>query len=109
MSAANSELLLQLLSDSSPLRIFSYGRLLTRIKSKLSHTLRTTVRTILQWVTCARRPLREEEILQVLAIEPDKADFTKGRKEFRDICKACGPIIEINESTVQFVHFSAKE
>ncbi|KAI2621405.1 hypothetical protein GGS26DRAFT_262370 [Hypomontagnella submonticulosa] len=87
----------------------AYGRLLTRIKSKLSHTLRTTVRTILQWVTCARRPLREEEILQVLAIEPDKADFTKGRKEFRDICKACGPIIEINESTVQFVHFSAKE
>ncbi|KAI0387921.1 hypothetical protein F5Y04DRAFT_274777 [Hypomontagnella monticulosa] len=87
----------------------AYGRLLARIKSKLTPTLRTTVRTILQWVACAQRPLREEEILQILAIEPGKPDFTKGRKEYRDICKACGPIIEINESTVRFVHFSAKE
>ncbi|KAI1379439.1 hypothetical protein F4677DRAFT_332829 [Hypoxylon crocopeplum] len=86
-----------------------YGRLLTRIKSKLTPTLRTTVRTILQWVACAQRPLTEEEMLQILVVEPGQPDFTKGRKDFRDIRKACGPIIEINEDSIRFVHFSAKE
>ncbi|KAI1470272.1 uncharacterized protein F4812DRAFT_259183 [Daldinia caldariorum] len=87
----------------------AYGRLLDRIKNKLAQALRNVVRTILQWVACAQRPLREEEILQILAIEPGKPDFTKGRKEFRDIFKACGPIIEVQSGTVRFIHFSAKE
>ncbi|KAI1770697.1 hypothetical protein F4818DRAFT_431640 [Hypoxylon cercidicola] len=85
-----------------------YGRLLARIRSK------PTARIILQWIACARRPLREEELLQILAIRPGQLDFmevdlTKVRKEFRDIRKECGPIIEFNEGTIRFVHFSAKE
>lgn len=67
------------------------------------------MRAILQWIACAQRPLREEEILQILAVEPGKPDFTKGRKEFRDICRACGPIIEVHGGFIRFVHFSAKE
>ncbi|KAI2471029.1 hypothetical protein F4781DRAFT_388511 [Annulohypoxylon bovei var. microspora] len=86
-----------------------YGRLLTRIKTKLTRPLRVTVRNIMQWVACAQRSLREEEMLQILAIEPGQQDFTKGRKQFQDICKACGPIIEIDDGKIQFVHFSAKE
>ncbi|KAI1416816.1 hypothetical protein F5Y13DRAFT_204160 [Hypoxylon sp. FL1857] len=86
-----------------------YGRLLVRIKTKLTRSLRTVVRAILQWVACVRRPLREEEMLQILAVQPGQPDFTKGRKEFRDICKVCGPIVEINEGIIRFVHFSAKE
>ncbi|KAI1657870.1 hypothetical protein F4813DRAFT_389137 [Daldinia decipiens] len=87
----------------------AYGRLLDRIKSGLAQALRDAVRVILQWVACAQRPLREEEILQILAVEPGKSDFTKGRKVFRDICKACGPIIEVHGGFIRFVHFSAKE
>ncbi|KAI0840677.1 hypothetical protein F5Y06DRAFT_293941 [Hypoxylon sp. FL0890] len=86
-----------------------YGRLLVRIKTKLTRTLRTVARCILQWVACAQRPLREEEMLQILAVQPGQQDFTKGRKEFRDICKVCGPIVEVNEGNIRFVHFSAKE
>ncbi|KAI1457992.1 hypothetical protein F4805DRAFT_474716 [Annulohypoxylon moriforme] len=82
-----------------------YGRLLDRAKKK--HT--NSVRTILQWVACARRSLSEEEMLQILSIEPGQQDFTKGRRQLRDICKTCGPIIEINDSKIQFVHFSARE
>ncbi|KAF3061219.1 nacht domain protein [Daldinia childiae] len=87
----------------------AYGRLLNSIKSKHTQVLRDVVRNILQWVACAQRPLREEEILQILAVEPGKSDFTKGRKEFRDIYKACGPIIEVQGGFIRFVHFSAKE
>ncbi|KAI1211064.1 uncharacterized protein F4807DRAFT_459295 [Annulohypoxylon truncatum] len=86
-----------------------YGRLLDRLKTKSSRTVQVIVRKILQWVACAQKPLREEELLQILAIEPGQQDFAKGRKQFRDICKMCGPIIEINNDNVQFVHFSAKE
>ncbi|KAI0161115.1 hypothetical protein GGR52DRAFT_582536 [Hypoxylon sp. FL1284] len=85
-----------------------YGRLLVRIKNK------PAARKILQWVACARRPLREEEMLQILAVKPETRDFahsgpTKVRKEFRDILKECGSIIEISEDAIRFVHFSAKE
>jgi hypothetical protein len=61
------------------------------------------------WVTCAQRPLREEEIQQVLAIDVGESDFTRGPKEWRIICEDCGPIIEVVDGIVQFVHFSAKE
>lgn len=53
-------------------------------------------------------------MLQILAVKPGQLDFTevgftKVRKEFRDIRKECGPIIEISNDTIRFVHFSAKE
>ncbi|KAI2624405.1 hypothetical protein GGR54DRAFT_629674 [Hypoxylon sp. NC1633] len=84
-----------------------YGRLLGRIKNRPAR--RDLARAMLQWVACAQRPLREEEMLQMLAIEPGSPEFTKGRKVFRNVCKECGPIIEINEGTIRFVYFSAKE
>ncbi|KAK6957593.1 hypothetical protein Daesc_000380 [Daldinia eschscholtzii] len=87
----------------------AYGRLLDRIKIGPPQGLRNVVRTILQWIACAQRPLREEEILQALALDPGKCDFTRGRREFRDIFKACGPVIEAQSGSIRFVHFSAKE
>ncbi|OTA59127.1 hypothetical protein K449DRAFT_466839 [Hypoxylon sp. EC38] len=86
-----------------------YGRLLIRIRIKSKSTTQPVVRTILQWVACAQRPLREEEMLQILAVQPGQEDFTDGCRVFRDIRKLCGPIIEINEGNIRFVHFSAKE
>ena len=64
---------------------------------------------ILTWVACAERPLREEELLQILVIVPGADDFVKDRKQYRKILHACGPILEIAEGLVRFVHFSAKE
>ena len=86
-----------------------YGRLITRIESKLSPKLRAVVRGMLTWTACASRPLREEELLQILVIDIGKDDFTRGRKDYRDIRKDCGPIIEVVDGVVRFVHFSAKE
>jgi hypothetical protein len=61
------------------------------------------------WVACAERPLREEELRQILAVDIGEDDFTRGRKDFRDILQDCGPIIEDRDGVLRFVHFSAKE
>ncbi len=71
--------------------------------------LRTVVHNILKWVACAKRPLREEELLQILVIDIGESDFARGRKDYRNIRQACGPIIEVLDGVVRFVHFSAKE
>ena len=55
------------------------------------------------------RPLREEEILQLLAVDPREKYFAKGKRFNADIRRACGPIIDIVHGTVRFVHFSAKQ
>jgi hypothetical protein len=62
------------------------------------------------WVASAKYPLRESEILQALVVDPGETDFTKSqRRVWLDMRKACGPIIEIANGVVQFVHFTAKE
>ncbi len=61
------------------------------------------------WVACATRSLREEELLQILVIDFGKNDFSRGWKEYRNVCAACGPIVEVADGVVRFVHFSAKE
>jgi len=90
--------------------ISRYGRMLARLEGAgVSIVVRTVARKILSWVACARRTLREEELLQILAIIPEASDFTKGWKDYRDMVRDCGPIIEVSNGFIQFVHFSAKE
>jgi hypothetical protein len=86
-----------------------YGRIISRIEQKeVSKKLRGVIRRLLMWIACATRPLREE-LLQVLVIDIGSDDFTKGRKDYRDIRRDCGPIIEVLDEVVRFVHFSAQE
>ena len=89
--------------------VIRYGRVMSRIEDKISSTLRTVVHRILMWIACAKRPLREEELLQILVVDIGADDFVRGRKDYRDIRRACGPIIEVLDGVVGFVHFSAKE
>ena len=53
--------------------------------------------------------MREQELLQILVIDIGKHDFARDRRDCRDIFKDCGPIIEVANGVVSFVHFSAKE
>jgi hypothetical protein len=89
--------------------ILRYARILSRIDKGLSPKERLRTRKILEWVGCATYPPREEELLQALAIEPGETGFSKGRRIFRDILKLCGPVIEMENDAIQFVHFTAKE
>ncbi|KAH0425605.1 nacht domain protein [Colletotrichum camelliae] len=86
----------------------AYGRVHTHFTRNLSKAARSVVKNILQWIACAFRPLRTEELLQILMIEPGAKDFTKGLRYARSIRLLCGPIIEEVNGIVHFVHFSAK-
>ncbi|KAK2605587.1 hypothetical protein N8I77_008413 [Diaporthe amygdali] len=87
----------------------AYDRILTRINTQLLPTQRVLARKVLGWISCALRPVRKEELLQILVVEPGETEFRKGRRFNTDIGSACGPIIEIVDDIVRFVHFSAKE
>jgi hypothetical protein len=88
----------------------AYGRIADRLRLMKRPKERETARKILQWIGCAKTPLREEELLQALAIDSRLDDFKDGQtKVFRDVCKTCGPIIEVKDGFVNFVHFTAKE
>ncbi|KAI5925083.1 hypothetical protein F4810DRAFT_660893 [Camillea tinctor] len=88
----------------------AYERVLLRISSKITKPLMKVVHKIFSWMVCARRPLREEELLQALVIKPGSFDFKDRQlREFRDLKEACGPIIETSDGTIHFVHFSARE
>ncbi|KAL1840713.1 hypothetical protein VTJ49DRAFT_208 [Mycothermus thermophilus] len=87
----------------------AYGRVISAVDRKTSPKLRAVVRQILMWIACAERLLREEELLQALVVDISQRDFTRGRKDYRDIREACGPIVEVVDGVVRFVHFSVKE
>ena len=80
-----------------------YGRILSRIKES------QYAKKVLQWMVCAKTPLREAEVLQALLVKPLLTDFQKQRKAWVDVQRECGPIIEIRDGVVRFVHFTAQE
>jgi len=85
-----------------------YGRIIARI-DELRPRERKEARTILEWVGCSSFPLTENEIQFAVSVSSG-VDPSKGNQEsFLNILQRCGPIIEIIEEIVQFVHFTAKE
>src|SRR5689334_14237373 len=85
------------------LRTYRYGRILSRIKNDQYAS------KILQWIACARTPLTEAQLLQALLIKPRMSDFAKQNKAFLDIRRRCGPVIEVQNGKVRFVHFTVYE
>ena len=61
------------------------------------------------WLAGARRILREEELLQALAVEQAFNDFADDRRDHRSLLEACGHMIEVENGFVRFVHFTARE
>lgn len=53
--------------------------------------------------------MRKREIEAALSIRKKDATFLKTQRLFLDIAGLCGPIVEIRNEMVQFVHFTAKE
>ncbi|KAK2768084.1 nacht domain protein [Colletotrichum kahawae] len=86
----------------------AYGRVHAHFTRNIKDKEQRIVKNILQWIACAFRPLRTEELLQILVIEPGAKNFTKGLRYARSVRLICGPIIEEVNGVVHFVHFSAK-
>jgi hypothetical protein len=86
-----------------------YGRIIARIDQDLRPRERNEAHIILEWVACSKLPLSKNEIQLAVSVSSG-ADPSKGNTEsFLNILQRCGPILEILDEIVQFVHFSARE
>ena len=66
-------------------------------------------KSILEWVSCSIVPITRNEVQTALFVARGK-DPSRGRKQIPlDVVRRCGPIIEIINDHIYFVHFSAKE
>ena len=86
-----------------------YSRIVARIDKELRAHERNEARTILEWVGCALFPPTIKEIQSAVSIS-NGADPSRGtRGSLLNIFQRCGPIIEVINDNVLFVHFTAKE
>ena len=88
---------------------YSYARILKRVNNLPSARAKKTAQNILGWVGCSPTPLTIHELEQALLVDVESNEKT-GRGSFGlDFVKLCGPIVEVIDEYVQFVHFTVKE
>lgn len=86
-----------------------YGRIVSRIDKELRTHERYEARTILEWVGCAFCPPTVKEIQSAVSISSGVNPSRGTQGSFLNVIQRCGPIIEVLNGIVQFVHFTAKE
>ncbi|KAK5057894.1 hypothetical protein LTR84_011895 [Exophiala bonariae] len=86
----------------------AYSRILDRI-NRLSAPLRDKVRNILGWVGCVPVPLMIQEIEQALVVSREGVQGNAKVISVLNMPRVCGPIVEVVDGYVQFVHFTVKE
>ncbi|PNP49788.1 hypothetical protein THARTR1_09556 [Trichoderma harzianum] len=83
----------------------AYGRLFEKIDRK-SEIVKKKCRLILGWISCSPTPLTLLELEQALVVTISDTSRVSSPLNF---IRLCGPIIEIVEGNIQFVHFTVKE
>ena len=77
---------------------------------KQSHpTLRDKARKLLGWIGSSPTPLTVQEIEQALLVRLDDVDGDVRVIGRLNPVQICGPILEVVDDYVQFVHFTVKE
>ncbi|PQE25152.1 hypothetical protein CJF31_00006017 [Rutstroemia sp. NJR-2017a BVV2] len=89
----------------------AYGRILDRIMdSSNSRNARDMAIRILGWMACSYRTLKSYELLDGIAFDASNTTLTPKMKIRKEVLDLCRPLIEEGPaSTVDFVHFSAKD
>ncbi|KAL3459558.1 hypothetical protein BJX64DRAFT_301165 [Aspergillus heterothallicus] len=87
----------------------AYARVLARIDNLQSTSARDKARKILGWLGCSSLLLTVQEVQAALAIEPDNAEPPRRIPTALDLNRLCGPIVEIRNGYLWFVHFTVKE
>ncbi|KAF5541970.1 Nacht domain-containing protein [Fusarium mexicanum] len=86
----------------------AYGRILQQINAS-PDPKRDSARSILGWVGCAPSPMTLKEIEQALLVDP-KFPFKLPMVQAKvNVVQICGPIIDVVDGYVQFVHFTVRE
>ena len=88
----------------------SYGRIFSRINEWLpTQHAREKARKILGWIGCSLTPLTVQELEQALSIRiGDLNQIPRGYSTLK-LVRICGPVVEVVDNEVHFVHFTAKE
>jgi hypothetical protein len=88
----------------------TYERLLSRIQNPQRQVL---VRKMLQWITCARRLLHIDELLEAVAfnIDDDHWDLAKIPVDPTRLIRASGNLIVVDDEdrTVQLAHYTVQQ
>ncbi|RBQ76481.1 hypothetical protein FVER14953_03349 [Fusarium verticillioides] len=87
----------------------AYGRALQQVTACADLRRRHLARLILGWVGCAPSPMTLKEIEQALLVDhkfPSRLPRVQARV---NVVQICGPIIDVVDGYVQFVHFTVRE
>ncbi|EWG41198.1 hypothetical protein FVEG_03349 [Fusarium verticillioides 7600] len=87
----------------------AYGRILGQINDSPDPRRRKLAHSILGWVRCASSPMTLKEIEQALLVDPDCPCKLPRVQARVDVLRICGPIIDVVDGYVQFVHFTVQE
>ncbi|ERF71684.1 hypothetical protein EPUS_08997 [Endocarpon pusillum Z07020] len=87
----------------------AYARILSRINNLPSVKAKNQRRNILGWVGCSPTPLTIQELEQALMVDVENVDGIVRVPCSLNIVELCGPIVEVVDEYVQFVHFTVKE
>lgn len=87
----------------------SYARILKRINNLYSTVARNRTRNILGWIGCSPTPLKINELEQALLVDVEDPQSNVRVSCSLNLVELCGPIVEVIDEYVQFVHFTVKE
>lgn len=85
-----------------------YARIFQRING-LQPYAKTKACKVLGWIACTPTPLNIREIQHALTIRAADREGIPPLQVNPQLDKVCGPIVEIVDEYVQFVHFTVKE
>jgi hypothetical protein len=86
-----------------------YARILERISNLTPLALRDKALKLLGWIGSSLTPLTIQEIEQALIVRMNDIDGDLKVIARLNPVQVCGPILEIVDDYVQFVHFTVKE
>jgi hypothetical protein len=87
--------------------IIRYARIFTQISRNAAR--KEKARKLLGWIACSPTPLTVQELQYGLSIKADDREGRMRRLADLNVEKLCGPIVEVVDDYVQFVHFTVKE
>ncbi|KAH6964634.1 hypothetical protein DER45DRAFT_610955 [Fusarium avenaceum] len=87
----------------------AYGRVIQQIYTSPDPQRRNLARSILGWVGCAPSPMTLKEIEQTLLVDPDCPSKLPRVQATVNVVQICGPIVDVVDGYVQFVHFTVRE
>ncbi|KAK2792588.1 hypothetical protein FQN52_003093 [Onygenales sp. PD_12] len=89
----------------------AYQGIMKRVENQLPDQVKLAKR-VLSWIVCARRPLKQTELLHALAVEPQEHEFDKSNlSDVSTIISPCAGLVTVDEksSIIRLIHYTTQE